>query len=97
MLSLLLLVITGIWMTVQFGIGWSQLFSFQTPIEKLVSTKLALLLATIALAISAQVRVIPSFKHNSNRLPEMAVHAAAVTIIGISMLVIGSFGRYGGI
>lgn len=97
MSALALLIITGIWMTLQFGISLDQWFSFSDPIEKVTSTKLLLLSSTLMLAISAQTRVIPKLKSNPKKLVEMAVHIIAVTLIGVTMLVLGSFVRYGGI
>ncbi len=97
MSALLLLVITGIWMTLQFGITLDHWFSFTNPIEKVTSTKLVLLFSTLLLAISAQIRVIPKLKSNPKKLVEMAAHIIAVTLIGIAMLIFGSFVRYGGI
>ncbi len=95
--ALLLLVVTGIWMSLQFGIGWQQWFSFSSPVERVVSLKLTLLFATLLLALNAQFRVVPALKNNAARLPEMAFHIIAVTLIGITMLVLGSFIRYGGL
>lgn len=95
--ALLLLVITGIWMTLQFGIGWQQWFSFSNPIERVTSTKLILLFSTVLLAISAQTRVIPKLKSHPHKIIEMGVHIIAVTIIGVAMLILGTFIRYGGI
>ncbi|RZJ81996.1 MAG: copper resistance protein CopD [Flavobacterium sp.] len=95
--ALLLLVTTGIWMTLQFGIDWRQWFSFSNPIERVTSTKLLLLISTLLLAISAQTRVIPKLKANPNKLVEMGIHIIAVTLIGVVMLILGSFVRYGGI
>jgi len=97
MSALLLLVITGIWMTLQFGIGLRELGSFSSPVERVVSTKLILLFATILVAGSAQLRVIPKLKRGQPLLPEMAMHIVAITLIGMAMLVLGSFVRYGGI
>lgn len=95
--ALLLLVTTGIWMTLQFGIDWHQWFSFSNPIERVTSTKLLLLVSTLLLAVSAQTRVIPKLKTNPNKLVEMGIHIIAVTLIGVAMLVLGSFVRYGGV
>lgn len=96
MAALLALVITGIWMSLQMGVSWQNWFSFTAPVERVVSIKLSLLLVTLLFAISAQTRVIPALKKGAHRLPEMAVHIIAVTLIGIAMLVLGSFVRYGG-
>lgn len=98
MSALLLLVITGIWMALQYGVSISQWFSFSSPIERVVSVKLILLFITILFALSAQIRVLPKLRNNNIRkLPEMAFHIIAVTIIGIVMLILGTFVRYGGI
>ncbi|HLV23561.1 MAG TPA: CopD family protein [Moheibacter sp.] len=94
--ALLLLVVTGIWMSLQFGITWKDWFSFSSPMERVVSIKIILLLTTVLFAISAQTRVLPKLKKGKNRLMEMAVHILMVTLIGIAMLVLGTFLRYGG-
>ncbi|AHF15284.1 CopD family protein [Niabella soli] len=95
--ALVLLVGTGIWMALQFGVYPSQWFSFASPLERVVSVKLLLLLLTVVLALSAQLRVIPTLKQSAARLNEMAVHVVLVTLIALAMLVLGSFIRYGGI
>ena len=98
MSALLLLVITGVWMALQYGVSISQWFSFSSPIERVVSVKLILLFITILFALSVQIRVLPKLRNNNIRkLPEMAFHIIAVTIIGIVMLILGTFVRYGGI
>ena len=53
MSALLLLVITGVWMTFQFGISLHEWFSFSSPIERITSTKLLLLFTTL-FALSAR-------------------------------------------
>ena len=95
--ALLLLVITGVWMALQLGIKLDLWFSFSSPIERVTSTKLLLLLCTLLLAISAQTRVIPKLKTQPKKIIEMAAHIIAVTLIGVVMLILGSFVRYGGI
>src|SRR5690606_2343061 len=95
--ALALLVVTGVWMALQFGIDRRQWFSFSTPIERLVSVKLLLLFTTVLFAISAQARVIPVLKSAGGKRTEMAVHVVAVTLLGLAMLILGSFARYGGI
>lgn len=95
--SLVLLVITGIWMSLRLGIGPNQWFTFSSPLERVVSVKLALLIATALLAVSAQTRVIPAMLTSRSKLWEMAAHVILVTLIGIAMLVLGTFVGYGGI
>lgn len=95
MSSLLLLIITGIIMAYDFGVSFDSWFSFSSGIEKVVSVKLLLLLFTFLLALIAQFSIIPNLsKHNINK---MAVLIISVTLIGVTMLILGSSIRYGGI
>ncbi|MDO4230134.1 MAG: copper resistance protein CopD [Capnocytophaga sp.] len=95
--SLLFLVITGIWMAYDFGAKIGMWFSFANPIETVVSLKITGLLLTICLAISAQTRVLPKLRKGKiEKLPEMTVHIILVTLIGVTLLVFGSFFRQGG-
>ena len=93
--ALLVMVITGIWMSVQFGIDFSQWFRFANPLETVVSLKLLLLFTTILFALSANIFVLP--KLSPKNLNLMAFHIISVTTIGVLMLILGSFVRYGGI
>lgn len=95
--ALALLVITGIMMAYKYGVGVEHWFHFATPIEKVVSVKLALLFVTVLFALSAQFRVLPKLKNNADTLPEMSIHIISVTTIGVIMLILGSFVRFGGI
>lgn len=93
--SLLVMVVSGIWMAYQFGVGISQWFHFANPIETVVSIKLLLLFTTVLFALNARIFVIP--KLSPQRLPWMAFHIISVTTLGVLMLIMGSFVRYGGI
>src|SRR5690606_5138489 len=93
--ALLIMVITGIWMAYQFGVDVSQWFHFANPVETAVSVKLTLLFTTILFALSANIFVLP--KLSTRTLPVMAFHIICVTVIGILMLIVGSFFRYGGL
>ena len=95
--ALALLVITGILMAYNYGVGVENWFHFATPIEKVVSVKLALLFITVLFALRAQFRVLPKLKNDAGILPEMSVHIISVTTIGLIMLILGSFVRFGGI
>ena len=98
MLSLAVLVITGILMAYDYNAGLSSWFSFATPIERVVSLKLICLLTSICFAISAQTRVLPKLRKGQlNKLSEMAVHIICVTLIGVVMVILGSLVRIGGI
>jgi putative copper export protein len=96
MTALVLLVVTGILMAYKYGVSIEYWFHFATPIEKVVSTKLLLLLLTVLFALSAQFRVLPKLKNNPDKLPEMTFHILSVTLIGVLMLIFGSFIRFGG-
>lgn len=93
--SLIALVITGIWMAYDFGVSYESWFNFIGSLEKVVSTKLLLLMLTIILALYTQIYVIPNLnKYNLNKI---AFSIISVTIIGLTMLILGSTIRYGGI
>lgn len=96
MTSLFLLVVTGILMAYKYGVTIDHWFQFDTPIERVVSSKLILLFLTAGFALSAQFRVLPKLKTNPDTLPEMTFHIVSVTTIGIVMLIFGSFIRFGG-
>lgn len=96
--SLAVLVITGILMAYDYNAGFSSWFSFATPIERVVSLKLAFFLTSICFAISAQTRVLPKLRKGQiNKLPEMAVHIICVTLIGVVMVILGSLVKIGGL
>jgi len=97
MSALAVLIITGVWMSAQYGVAVGDLFTFTHPIERVVSLKVLLLLTTIAFAVSAQTRVIPTLTKSPAKLSSMAVHATAVTLLAITMMVLGTFIRYGGL
>lgn len=93
--SLIALIITGIWMAYDFGIAYQSWFYFSGSLEKVVSIKLVLLMLTFVLALYTQIYVIPNLnKYNLNKI---AFSIISVTVIGLSMLILGSTIRYGGI
>lgn len=93
--ALLLLVITGVMLSYRYGITVADWFSFKTSLEKVISFKLILLLSTLALAIHARLFIIP--KLNTRSLNFMALHIIIITLIGITMMVLGTFVRFGGL
>lgn len=95
MSSLALLIITGIWMAYDFGITAETWFHFSSGFEKVVSIKLILLFCTFLCAICAQFYIIPNLKPSN--IKRMAFIIITVTSIGVTMLVLGSTLRYGGI
>ncbi|WP_347052583.1 copper resistance protein CopD [Flavobacterium olei] len=92
--SLVILIITGIWMAYDFGVSIDKWFHFTSGFEKVISIKLILLFCTFIFAIIAQAIVIPTL--NKYNIKRMAVIILSVTSIGVTMLILGSTLRYGG-
>lgn len=93
--ALLLLIVTGVAMAVDYGVTLSNVFGFDNPVETVVSLKLVLLFSTLLLALHARLFIIP--KLDSGKLPLMAFHIVLITLIGVAMLVLGTFVRFGGL
>jgi putative copper export protein len=93
--SLLNLVVTGILLAYDYNVPISDWFSFSNPIEKIISIKLLLLFTSLSLAVHAQKVVFP--KLTSNRMLPAIVEIIIVTLIAVSMLILGSLVRVGGL
>lgn len=92
--ALVIMIVTGVWMAYQFGQGIDTWFRFSNPIETIISLKIILLLTTVLFALSANIFVLPRLSPKT--LPLMAFHIISVTLLGIGLLILGSFVRYGG-
>ncbi|CAI9428758.1 Putative copper export protein [Candidatus Ornithobacterium hominis] len=93
--ALLIMLITGVWMAYQFGVPVQDWFQFKNPMETAISIKIILLLATLAFALSAQIRVIPHLSYQNLNL--MTFHIISVTILSLLFLITGTYLRYGGV
>lgn len=95
--ALLVQVATGIWMAVDLVPDVRLWFrpAEADPIAHLVLAKLVLLLATAALALDAKLRVLPRL--TADRLNDMALHIAAVTLLSIAFVFVGVSFRSGGL
>jgi len=93
--ALIILILTGIAMAYDYDVTFTKWFSFSNGIEKVVSLKLILLFITITLAVNAQLFLFP--KLTSKNLPKAALQIILVTLIGVTMLILGSLVRIGGI
>ena len=93
--SLITLVITGILLAYDFNVSISEWFSFETPIEKIVSIKLLLLFISLILVVHSQKYVFPNLK--PKRMLPAILEIYSVTLIAVTMLVLGSLVRVGGI
>ena len=89
------LVITGILLAYDFNVSISEWFSFETPIEKIVSIKLLLLFISLILVVHSQKYVFPNLK--PKRMLPAILEIYSVTLIAVTMLVLGSLVRVGGI
>lgn len=93
--ALLVLVSTGLYMAHTHYANWNTWFAFSNSLETIASVKLILLFASLVLALHARIFIIPKLSFRS--LPLMAFHIILITLVGISMLVFGTFFRFGGI
>lgn len=93
--SLITLVITGILMAYDYDVTITKWFSFSNGIEKVISIKLILFITSLTLAISAQLFIFP--KLTPKRYHYITILIIVVTLIAISMLVLGSLIRLGGL
>lgn len=93
--ALLLLVISGVMLAYQYNVTIGSWFAFKNSIEKVISTKLLLLFCTLGLAVHARLFIIP--KLNVKSLNFMALHIIVITLIGITMMILGTFVRFGGV
>jgi len=91
--SLLVQVITGIWMAL--SVYHVNLFGFSNPIETAISIKLILLLVIVLLALDVRIFIFP--RVTKDNLWWLASHIIAVTIISIIFLYLGVSIRFGGI
>ena len=85
--ALLVQVVTGLWLAYHWAPDVAGWFSPSTPPSRLVLVKLALLAATVGLAVHARLRVIPRL--DAATLPVLAYHIVAVTLLGVALLVAG--------
>ncbi|MCU0441835.1 MAG: CopD family protein [Bacteroidia bacterium] len=93
--ALLLLVISGILLSLQYDITISKWFTFTQSIEMVISYKLILLLIIFMLALHARFILIP--KLTIENMYKLGWHIVLVTLLSVSMLVLGSSIRFGGI
>lgn len=83
--ALLLQIVTGFWLAFLRGHeGWPPLSS---PEGQLLAWKLSLLALTVALALHARLKLIPSL--DAKRLPLLGWHIFAVTLTSVAFVVIG--------
>lgn len=85
--ALLTQVITGLWLTLHYLPDPSQWLTLDSTASIYVSVKFVLLAATIALAVDARLRVVPSLGPDS--LVSFAYHIVSITILAVLFVVVG--------
>ena len=93
--SLFVLIVTGIIMAYDYNVTIEKWFLFENAIEKIVSIKLILLFISLTLAFITIKFVLPSIDKLSPFLLYFIIFL--VTIIAVTMLILGSLVRVGGL
>ncbi len=93
--SLFVLIVTGIIMAYDYNVTIEKWFLFENAIEKIVSIKLILLFISLTLAFITIKFVLPSIDKLSPYLLYFIIFL--VTIIAVTMLILGSLVRVGGL
>jgi len=91
--AMLMQVATGIWLAYRLVPDVGQWFAFDDPAARLIGIKLLLLVATVALAADARLRIIP--KLSRGNLIALAWHIILVTVISVLFVVVGVSFRTG--
>jgi putative copper export protein len=93
--ALVLQVVTGVWLAFRRLPEFSSWFVFDSFVSTYICVKLMLLAATLALAMHARLRLLPSL--DAAKLTTLAWHIIAVTILSVLFVVMGVGLRTGGI
>lgn len=93
--ALVVQVVTGFYLAHWHHIKMATWFHFDNPVETVISIKLICLVATFLLGAHARLILIPNLSPKS--LNALAIHIALVTLIGVTMLILGTLVRFGGV
>jgi putative copper export protein len=93
--SLLLQVITGLWLTWIYFPGFQNFLAFDSFLSRYIGIKLGLLVATLALAVHARFFIIPNLTKET--LNTLAYHIVGVTTLAVLFVVLGAGIRLGGL
>ncbi|MBU5617955.1 CopD family protein [Psychrobacter sp. TAE2020] len=91
--ALVVQIVTGLWMAHQIMPTFSAWFTLDNDLSILISLKLSLLLATILVALHARFWVIPTL--STNTLRAFSVNIILITLLSVSLLIVGSLFRTG--
>lgn len=95
--SLVLMIITGVWLSYLLGVTWEDWFHFANPIETAISIKIILLLLTLLTAASANIFVLPKAKKGETPLKLVTLHVTIIITLGVLLVIFGGFANQGGI
>jgi putative copper export protein len=93
--ALVVQVATGVWLAFRRLPEFSTWFAFDSFVSTYIFVKLMLLTATLALAVHARLRLLPSL--DAATLTTLAWHIIAVTVLSVLFVVMGVGLRTGGI
>jgi putative copper export protein len=93
--SLLLLAASGIALSMQYGITYTDWFTFTNSITRIVSLKLILFIVTVLFALHARLFILPRL--SSANLRSLSVHIVLITVLAVIMVLLGTTIRWGGI
>jgi len=93
--ALALQVVTGLWLAHYWLPDFHRWVSFDTPQAVLIAAKLGLLGLTALLGLHARLVLIPHLR--AATLPQLAAHIAAVTLLAVGFVIVGSGIRLGGL
>ena len=94
LVSLLLQVITGLWLTWTYFPNFENFLKFDSFLSTYIGIKLILLLLTLGLAIHARFFIIP--KLTKETLNSLAYHIVGVTTLAVLFVILGAGIRLGG-
>ena len=93
--SLLILVVTGLWLAHHWLPDVGAWFAFESYVSHIIVTKLGLLALTAAFAVDARFRIIPNLSEKN--LKALAYHIIPVTILSVLFVIVGVGVRTGGL
>jgi putative copper export protein len=93
--ALLVQVVTGVWMGLQWLPTLGQWTDTRNPIARALLLKLSLLAVTVVLAAHARLRVLPGL--TAERLRVLAWHIVPVTGLSVAFVLVGVLLRTGGV
>ena len=94
MTALVLQILTGVWLTYQYMPEFPAWFSLDSAFSRGIVLKWTLLAMTLLLAVHARLTIHP--KLGPDNLRSLAIHAIAVTVLSLLLLIVGVAIRTGG-